>query len=151
MFFLRTIYRRSVAAQSTPFPTKTSEINKVIISSWYNLQESTSSAWGSCFSTLANDTNPLGFQVHRAVMDWMDGSKLWCSWFSSVEGWCLQSCSSFCCNSFGCFLQKISCSDPSVSYDRRQRILRCLTIWLNQAEVLSALPPFPLNHLYELV
>lgn len=55
-------------------------------------------------------------------------------WLSSVAGWCLQSCSSSCCSFFGCCLRKISCSDPSVFYDRMQRTLRCLTTWLNQAE-----------------
>lgn len=61
-------------------------------------------------------------------------AKLWCLWLSSVEGWCFQSSSSSCCSFFGCFLQKISCSDPSVFSDRMQRTLRCLTVWLNQAE-----------------
>lgn len=62
------------------------------------------------------------------------GAKRCHLWLTSVEGWCSQSYSSSCCNFFGCFLQKISCSDSSVFYDRMQRTLRCLTIWLNPAK-----------------
>lgn len=52
----------------------------------------------------------------------------------------MQNCSFFCCSFFGCFLRKISCSDPSVFYDRMQRTLSCLTGWLNQAEVPVCFP-----------
>lgn len=73
MFFLRIIYRKSVAVQGMPFPTKTNEINKAIVSSWHNFQVPTSSAWGAPCNTLAGNTNALGFQARRAFADCVDG------------------------------------------------------------------------------